>query len=161
MFCQSCGTALTKGLTYCNRCGARAAPSALTAVQKNDKLAEVVYVLATFSAGVSLGGLAAVYFLIRELLRAGFEQSRIVVVTFFCLLAVVGLAFLLINQMSRALNVFLHSGAGADEGQATAANAPKLADVQTAQIEAPREPVASVTDHTTRTFDPVYEERRS
>lgn len=160
MFCQSCGTALTKGLTYCNRCGARAAPSALTDVQKNDKLAEVVYVLAAFSAGVSLGGLAAVYFLVRELLRAGFEQSRIVVVTFFCLMAVVGLAGLLIKQMSRALNVFLHSGAGAGQ-EPEAADAPELTGRQTAQIEAPREPVASVTDHTTRTFDPVYEERRS
>jgi hypothetical protein len=126
-------------------------------VQKNDKLAEVVYVLAAFSAGVSLGGLAIVYFLIRELVVAGFEQRRIVVITFFCLLAVVGLASLLINQMSSALRVFLHSGAG--EGQATA-ETPELTGRQTAQIEAPREPVSSVTDHTTRTFDPVYEERR-
>ena len=158
MFCQSCGTALTKGLTYCNRCGARAAPSALTDVKKTDKLAEVVYVLATFASVVSLGGLAVVYFLVRELLRSGFEQSRIVVVTFFCLLAVVGLAGLLIKQMSRALGVFLHPGPG--QGP-EAAETPELTGRQTAQIEAPREPVSSVTDHTTRTFDPVYEERRS
>ena len=160
MFCQACGTALTKGLTYCNRCGARVASTALTQVQKNDKLAEVVYVLAAFASGVSLGGLAVVYFLVRQLVLAGFEQSRIVVVTFFCLLAVVGLAALLIKQMSRTLGVLLHSGAGADDAQATAADAPKLADRQTAQIEAPREPVASVTDHTTQTFDSVYRERR-
>ena len=158
MFCQSCGTALTKGLTYCNRCGARAASPALTPQAKSDKLAEVVYALATFASVVSLGGLAIVYFLVRELLRSGFEQSRIVVVTFFCLLAVVGLAYLLIKQMSRALNVFLHPGAlqGPE-----AAETPELTGRQTAQIEAPREPVSSVTDHTTRTFDPVYRERRS
>jgi hypothetical protein len=54
----------------------------------------------------------------------------------------------------------LRPGAGAGEGQATA-DAPELAGRQTAQIEAPQEPVASVTDHTTRTFDPVYQERRS
>ena len=160
MFCQSCGTALTKGLTYCNRCGARAASPALAPPAKNDKLAEVVYVLATFASVVGLGGLAIVYFLIRELLRGGFEQSRIVVVTFFCLMAVVGLAALLIKHMSRALSALLHSGTGAGENQA-AAEAAESASRQTAQIEAPREPVASVTDHTTRTFDPVYEERRS
>ena len=157
MFCQSCGTALTKGLTYCNRCGARVASSELTKAQ-NDNLAQVVCVLAFFSTVVTLGGLGILYFLVRQLLMMGFEQSRIVVVTFFCLLAVVGLASLLITHMSRALNVFLHPGAG--EAQATD-EMPELAGRQTAQIEAPREPVSSVTDHTTRTFDPVYQERRN
>ena len=157
MFCQSCGTALTKGLTYCNRCGARVVSPGLTKAQ-NDNLAQVVCVLAFFSTTVTLGGLGIVYFLVRQLLLMGFEQSRIVVVTFFCLLAVVGLAALLLTHMSRALNVFLHPGAG--QG-AEAAETPELTGRQTAQIEAPREPVSSVTDHTTRTFDPVYQERRS
>ena len=152
MFCQSCGTALTKGLTYCSRCGARVASPA-----QNDNLAQVVCVLAFFSTVVALGGLGLIYFLVRQLLLLGFEQSRIVVVTFFCLLAVVGLAALLITHMSRALNVFLHPAAG----QGTeAADTPEPAGRQTAQIEAPREPASSVTDHTTRTFDPVYQERR-
>jgi hypothetical protein len=83
------------------------------------------------------------------------------VMTFFCLMAVVGLASMLARQLSRALGVFLRDGVG--EGQAEAAAAatmPELAGRQTAQIEAPREPAASVTENTTRTFDPVYQERR-
>ena len=135
MFCQSCGAALTKGLTYCNRCGARVVSPALTKAQ-NDNLAQVVCVLAFFSTTATLGGLGIIYFLVRQLLLLGFEQSRIVVVTFFCLLAVVGLAALLLTHMSRALHVFLHPGAG--QGP-EAADAPELTGRQTAQIEAPRD----------------------
>lgn len=156
MFCQSCGTQLTKGLVYCNRCGARVAPDASPAAQgpPADKLAELMYVLATFTALVAVGGFVFVYYLAGKLMLLGFEQSRILVTIFFCLAAAVGVSGMLVGQFSRVLTAFLRSGKPEE------ARAPELAGRNTAQIEAPREPASSVTDHTTRTFDAVRQERR-
>lgn len=167
MYCQSCGTQLTKGLTYCNRCGARVGPDSPVAKKTDaataaacpptDKLGEALGWLATATGFTVCGGFALVYFLATRLMGLGFDQSRVLIVTFFCLAAVVGISALLINQLSRVLNAFLRAQSA---GNATTdERSPEVVGRDTAQIEAPREPATSVTDHTTRTFDPAYVER--
>jgi hypothetical protein len=74
----------------------------------------------------------------------------------FALLITFGISGLLIRQLSRVMNVYLQSHVKEESGQ------PELGERQRPQIEAAREVVVpSVTEHTTRSFEPVYEERNT
>jgi hypothetical protein len=72
---------------------------------------------------------------------------------FFSLLVILTIAWLLIRQLSRVLSMSQLSG------DATQAQKPNLGEKPVQQIDVPREPVSSVTEHTTRTFEPISRER--
>lgn len=155
MHCTSCGTALVEGAVFCKRCGTataaavvmRAAPSA-----PSDKLAELTICFAVMTGVVSLGGLLSAAVLVFKLLTRGIHPGPAISLALLCLAATVALAWLLSRQTTRVLDAYLRPYSRTD-----APAEPPARD--TAQLEAPREPATSVTDHTTRTFDPVYVEQ--
>jgi len=151
MFCSSCGTTLAAGLSYCNRCGARTAvatDSTEPETPREEKLADIVNLLAVIAGVVAIGGLIFVYGLVSSLLSKGIQPSVIIVFMIFSLAAVFGISWLLIRQLTRVLNAYLRAGETAKLRQ--------LDEREIPQIEAHREPVSSVTDHTTRAFEPSY-----
>jgi hypothetical protein len=142
---------LAEGAVFCKRCGT-ASRGILS--KPSDKLAELVAVLAITTGAVGLGGLIVAFVLARELLKRGIEPSALGGTLFITLAAVFGVTWLLARQSSRALNAYLHPFT-APEATPAQLEARRTAEL----IEAPREPPSSVTDHTTRTFDPVLVER--
>lgn len=154
MFCSSCGASLSTSLTYCNRCGARTTlstnPLELTKPHE-DKLVEVVHMTGIVSGAVTIAGFIFVFVIILKLLEHAIKPSAIAVFMIFSLAAVFGVSSLLIRQFSRALSAYLREGE--NEGKR------ELKKVTTPQLEAHREPAPSVTEHTTRAFEPVLKER--
>jgi hypothetical protein len=147
MFCPSCGIAVAPGLSFCNRCGSRlsAAPQ---------KLADVTSYLTMATGFVTLGGLFLTFVFAKKFMDAGMVPWAVMTLGICGLLVTSVIAGLLIKQLSRVLGVYLQSS-----GNVTKESEPELGGRQTGQIEAPREPAFSVTDQTTRTFEPAYKER--
>lgn len=145
MFCSSCGTAVAQGLSYCNRCGTRLSVP-------HRKLADVATHISMATGFVTLGGLFLTFIFAKKLMEMGMAEWALIALVICNLLVISGVAGLLIKQLSRVLSVYLQSSDGG-------AKKSEMSARQTAQIEAPRDPVFSVIDHTTRTFEPIYRER--
>ena len=148
--CQTCDELLAEGAVFCKHCGTAA--RGLTA-KHPEKLAEVVFALTVMTSVVGIGGLIFVYMLAHNFLTKGVETPALIAVLIVALAAAFGLTALLASQLSRALNAYLRPFNGPEAAPAPPDTRP------TAQLEAPREPASSVTEHTTRTFDPVYVEK--
>lgn len=149
MYCPSCGLELTTELSYCNRCGANLRTSAQAGVPAA-RLTGAAWAISTAVALITLGGFAMVFGLVMALITRGIRLNEGgMVLIFFTLFTILAIAWMLIKQLSRVLDIPQLAGA------ATPPTAQKLGHQPTPQIAAPPEPVSSVTDHTTRTFEPV------
>jgi len=119
------------------------------------KLAQVAQFVSVGTSLIGFGGLFLIVVLVRELLRRGVETSAVILITVLSLLIIFGISVLLIRQLSSVLGVYLQSGK-VDESQEL-----ELSGRRTPVLEAPREPVPSITEHTTRTLEPSYKERKT
>lgn len=72
---------------------------------------------------------------------------------FFALLFVLTIAVLLIRQLSRVISLSQLTI------ESPAVQRPRIIETVVSELGPARSPIASVTDHTTRTLDPVYKER--
>ena len=148
MFCSACGVAVTQGLTYCKNCGVK--------VQREDERrpAEpkpeniIVMMVATF-----VMGLCAIGALMVVLKAIQFEFGPLMAITMLSFLVMIGLEGIFIRLLFRGRQRY--------EDKDTML---KSAQTTTKQLEAqsqfPLQPVESVTEHTTRAFDPVFSERK-
>lgn len=151
MYCAFCGTALTPGLSYCNRCGAdlnakdRGETSPKEAPQES-----LVWAIVGVTI-VGLAGLIGLMAVMKEVLH--FSDTLIVVFSllFFLTFLGVDIAFLWLLVRQRI-------SAGYPEGF-TQHKAPSTNELGETRPRALSEPSASVTEHTTRTMDPVDRER--
>lgn len=154
MYCSACGVAVAQGLPYCNYCGAK-----LNGTGDNGRESPEVRpeLLVSAMAGVFILGLVAITMLMgvmKVILR--FEGGLILGIALVCFLMMLSLegVFLRLLFSSKRSNQGSGDPVKLKGGQATkeldAANAGLL-----------REPAPSVTDHTTRTLDPVHQERIS
>ena len=154
MYCSSCGVAVAQGLSYCNYCGAKvtggpgdgiARPPAV----KPELLVSAIvglFILGLFAIAVLIGVLKSV---------AGFDPPF--------LLAAMMFSFLLWFVVEGVLIGMLLKGKRApkETGDIRRLNGNTTKELDEAQARILPEPVASVTEHTTRAFDPIYRERKS
>ena len=155
MYCSACGVAVAQGLSYCNYCGARLSGATDDEVTKSPQVRPELLVSAM--AGVFILGLVAITMLMgvmKVILR--FEDGLILGVTLVCFLTLLALegVFLRLLFIRKRSTKEPRDTVQLKGGQATkeldAANAGLL-----------RTPASSVTDHTTRTLEPVRNERAS
>ncbi len=153
MYCSGCGNALPQGLRYCNRCGARVVDVTDDGkpVVKTDK---VVDHLATVICFVAIFGFGAAFLIVKSLLSAGTNTSAIATILLFILATIFGLSWLLIRQISESLK---YSRQQLPEREPAPIH---VRNTQPQQLEAAPEMI-SVTENTTRNFNPVYKERES
>ena len=150
MYCPNCGAESTQGLKFCKRCGASVASSAdITTPQK-------------FPVGLTAGflgiiGLIALVGLIgplavaTDLVKQGIALNNLKPILFLSPIVTFGIVGVLIWLLLRLIKIYQQPG-----GQ------PQIKEVQAegskaytpAQIAAPPESVGSVTEHTTRNFEP-------
>lgn len=155
MYCSTCGVAVAQGLSYCNYCGAKLGGAAGDNVIKSSEVKPELLVSAMVGGFVL--GLVAIAVLIGVLKAvAGFD-----------------LPFLLAALMLSFLTMFVVEGVliglllkGRRRGRKAAGDAERLKEQTTrelaeAQARVLSEPVSSVTEHTTRSFEPIYSERKS
>lgn len=150
MYCPSCGAAVAHGLSYCKNCGAR-----LNDAKADSKSSEVKPELVV-SAMVALFvfGLLAIAILLGVMKEAGgFELPFLLLFTtasFVIMLMVEGVFISLLLRRKKGKTV-------ADFESATLSTTKEL---QGSARKLP-EPLPSVTEHTTRAFEPVYSEREA
>lgn len=162
MYCSSCGHPVAEGLSYCKQCGTSLVPSVtvhepamLAPRRASGGLGLLIAFAIIVTAGISLGGLAMVLILVEELVRMSFPVKNITALAIASLLMIMGAAALVGRQLSRLISAY----------QPTAMPAPASKSLPHeprtfTQIPSFREPTASVTEHTTRTFEPSHKEPR-
>lgn len=154
MYCASCGGEVTNELSYCNRCGANLKPLVAQAGVAPTKLVGAAWAISIAVTLVTLIGFGMVFGVVMTLIERGINLSPGgMALVFFALLFVLTIAVLLIRQLSRVLSI----------AQLPVELAPvqrsRIVETVAPELGAARTPVASVTDHTTRTLQPVYRER--
>lgn len=148
MYCASCGTAMTPGLSYCNRCGAnKLSPLPIESTPGAGKQTEYLIMLvwaivavAVFGVGAPIGLMA----LMKEVLHL--ENGLILGAALLSFLPFLAAEIVFIWLVLRS-----RSGSG-DIARAKGATTRELEE---AQPRALAEPASSITEHTTHTLDPV------
>lgn len=152
MYCSTCGVAITESLSYCNHCGARTSRSnrdkADLARDLNPGL--LVYaMLATF-----IFGLVAITILLGVMKSVlGLDVGQVLgfaVLSFLIMLFLEGVFLSLLIRRTR----------GAEERAGTELMGNSTKELEAPQMQALQEPLSSVTDHTTRAFEPIYTDRK-
>jgi zinc-ribbon domain len=154
MYCPSCGAEVLEEMSYCNRCGANLRQVSKQAGVSPGRVVGAAWAISVAVAVITLGGFGLIFGLVMALITRGISLSEGGgFIIFFALLAILIIDWLLIRQLTRVL------GWSQATPDADRAEKRKLSEKPVAQLAAPREPPASsVTDHTTRTFEPVYRE---
>ena len=155
MYCPTCGNEITVELKYCNRCGANLT---LPMMAPPVAMAPVKITLPSIVMGLTiLGGLGVIFGSATELAGQGVHPFAIVWIVLFSSAALFGCTALMIRFFTKMLSMQQGISAGPVSKHASIT----INDRQVAahHLPPPRmEPVPSVTEHTTRTFTPVYRE---
>lgn len=150
MYCSFCGTESTPGLNYCNRCGASLGNQELATTFVG--LAKPTFILSICVTLITLFGFVALIKGATELVRNEFGKDPVMLMIMMGMGTILIIDILLIKQLSRLVGASIESG-GHKRTRELAQ--PK----QTSrQLNARPEPIPSVTENTTRTFEPVYRE---
>ena len=149
MYCSTCGVALAKGLSFCNYCGAR-----LPSTETNLEFREVrPQLLVSAMAGVFVLGLPGITFLIFMLNAVRLDSGVVMAFAWTSLLLLVALeAFFVVLLLRR-------KPLKDDPRQDHQFKGPQTNELEARQARALSEPAPSVTEHTTRAFDPIPRER--
>ena len=154
MYCSSCGVAVAPGLSYCNYCGEKLGGAKSEKTTKSREVRPETLIGAMVFTFVF--GLAAITMLMGMMKVV--LQLNLGLILFFTLLS-----FLIMLSLEAVIVRLLfrrkRGAAGASETIASKGRATK--DLEAAPPRALREPMPSVTEHTTRAFDPSYIERTS
>jgi hypothetical protein len=152
MYCSSCGVAVAQGLSYCNYCGAKLAGDKSDNVSKSSEVKPEFLVSAMVV--VLVGGFVAIVFLMMAMKMVGLDVAQILALTILSFLMMVVVEGVFMWKLLRRKR-------GAEERRDTAvSNEQVTKELDVAQAGALPESVPSVTEHTTRAFEPVYRERK-
>ena len=148
MFCSSCGVAVAQGLAYCKNCGGK-----LNRTDSGNESHEIkpgglitmmvaTFVMGTFVITMLMGVMKVI---------VQFDLGLIVAFTM--------LSFLIMLVLEGIFIKLLFSRKRGDQELNQQNNRATTKELE-AQSRVPIEPIPSVTEHTTRAFDPVYSERK-
>jgi hypothetical protein len=158
MYCSTCGSDVIQGLSYCNRCGARTNGAA--AEGEANKLSEASFnILVAGLMGLPIAGLGIIIGLMVVMKQElGFPDPPVMTMVFlsFLLLLIAegGLIWLLLHHTRKpkktAADVKLQESATKEFGGA------RMRELGEAQTQDFATPLGSVTENTTRSFEPIY-----
>ena len=138
MYCANCGTPLTQGLSYCNRCGASLRERSETRTGAISAFLTAITLLGVIGLGIMLGGALV----LRS--EVGLSQELIGFFMLFTFLIVGTTEVMLVRNLSKLCG---------------STNPPKYLpqpmphDLRLSQGTPLGEPVPSVTENTTRTLE--------
>jgi hypothetical protein len=149
MFCPTCGEDNTQGLKYCKRCGVNLSPVPAPTISPL-----IVTVFLAVIGFITVLGFVTPMIAMSELSRKGFNGEPLMGLAFFFLLATFSIDFMLLRMLSRLLGF---TKQGRQEPHPLLQKQPKYvtSEQHYQQLPEPPVPIASVTEHTTRNFEPV------
>jgi hypothetical protein len=140
MYCSSCGNAITPGLTFCNRCGARLE-------EKSEPIRTVP--ITAFLTAITLIGICGLGIMLGGSLvlrnGAGMPFDLVALFMLFTFLTVVLTEVMLIRNLSKL------TGSKETKRHFTPAQQPPL-ELRPPSAQSFVEPLGSVTENTTRTL---------
>ena len=145
MYCSSCGSAVPPNLTYCNRCGAKVgAANTEFAESTLVPLAYAIVGLFVLGTGVIIGLMAVMKNVV------GLPDGIIlgITMTFFLLMLILELVLVWMLFSTRKDAVKSRSPERLKEHSTS--------ELDEVPVRALNEPMTSVTEHTTRAFEPAY-----
>ena len=152
MYCPSCGAQSTQGLQFCKRCGANLMPQEpLIHYSKPGGLGWLTALGLALMMALPIPGLAIVYEFANTLINKGFPPPNVTGLAVVGLLVILGTEGLLYRLLSRLISVYIQPG---ERAQPARARHVQQSQPQP-QLGTSHEGIASVTEHTTRNFDPV------
>ena len=154
MYCSSCGVVVAQGLSYCNYCGAKLSGTKGDEVNPPPDLKPGL--LVSSMVVVFVFGLAAITILMGMMKAILHLESGVI-------LAFAVLCFLIMLSLEGVFVRLLFSRRRRTEeaGETVQLKGQATKELDAAQAGALPESVPSVTEHTTRAFDPIYRERTS
>ena len=140
MYCANCGTPVTQGLSYCNRCGVNLRERKEANTGAIGAFLTAIVVIGVIGLGIMLGG----SLVLRK--EAGLGQELVGFFMLFTFLIVGMIEFMLVRNLSKLTS---------STEQPKYLPAPQVAphDLRLPQATPFGEPVGSVTDNTTRTLE--------
>ena len=147
MYCSACGVSVVQGLSYCNHCGAKLSGenAAKSSEVKTESLVWAMVAVLVF-------GFVAIVFLMMAMKMVGLNVGPILAFTI--------LSFLIMLLVEGVFTwQLLLRKRGAAMGDTALSNAQTTKELDAAQARVLPEPMPSVTEHTTRTFEPIFIER--
>ena len=153
MYCSSCGVAVVQGLSYCNYCGARLTGEKGDNAIKSSEVKPEALVWAMVA--VLVFGFVAIMFLMMAMKMVGLYLGQILAFTILSFLIMLLVEGVFIWQLLRRKR-------GAEEtGDNALSRKQPTKELDVAQARVLPQPMPSVTEHTTRAFEPIYSERKS
>ena len=114
-----------------------------------DNLLTTLFLVVMIGLGILVG-------LVAVLLGNGVNHETVTIIAVFYLIAVFGICYMLLSQVPKLIDAKLNPKGETSESY----QPPQLSAKTTAQLEEHREPVGSVIENTTRTFDKIPIEKR-
>jgi hypothetical protein len=154
MYCSSCGVAVAPGLTYCNYCGEKLGGAKRdNAIKSPEVRPETLIAAMVFTFVLGLGAITILLGVLKAVLRL--QDGPILGFALVCFLIMLLLEGVIIRLLFRRRRDAEESG---DTGRLTGQPTREL---DATQMRGLPEHLPSVTEHTTRAFDPIYSERDS
>ena len=147
MYCSTCGIAVAQGLSYCKNCGANLhqySGSNRSSELRPDFL--VASMVMTFVFGLAV--IAFLMGIMKAVLDMPIGQILGVIMVPFLMMFILEAVFI--------TKLFMHKKDAAE----TKAKQQATNELDAAPARALPEPLQSVTEHTTRAFEPLYNERK-
>ena len=148
MYCAHCGTPLTQGLSYCNRCGANLKERPEISTGTISAFLTAITLIGAIGLGVMFGGALVLRW------GANLSQELIGVFMLFTFLIVSMTEIMLVRNLSK-----LTSAREKEKKNYFPAPTPISQDLRLSQGMPPGEPVSSVTENTTRTLEYIRREQ--
>jgi hypothetical protein len=154
MYCSSCGVAVAQGLSYCNYCGEKLSGAKSDSIIKSPEVRPETLVAAmVFAFVLGLGAITVLMGVMKAVLHL--EVGLILAFTLLSFLIMLSLEGVFIRLLLRRKR-------GPEEaGDTVLLKGQATKELDAAQARVLPEPVPSVTEHTTRAFEPVYNDRTS
>jgi hypothetical protein len=152
MYCSSCGVAVPPGLSYCNYCGAKLGAAKSESVIKSPDIKPELVVSAMVAVFIlGLVGITMLLGVMKSVL--GLDVGQILafaMLSFLIMLFLEGVFLKLLFRRNRGAEATADTESL--KGHATK-------ELDATQARALQEPALSVTEHTTRAFEPILTER--
>ncbi|HKP72840.1 MAG TPA: hypothetical protein VJT82_07880, partial [Pyrinomonadaceae bacterium] len=166
MYCQSCGAEIQPGLNYCNRCGG-VVNATLTTTGVQSATVDIKSPVRTIAATVcftTLLGFIILFTAVDAMGARGFPAELLGLFGSAGLFLILVIDVLLLRLLSRLIHFQTANPnlvAAPKKRKAAREVPPAQTPAYIAAAATDPLPVSSVTDHTTRTFHPVYKEPRA
>lgn len=144
MYCANCGSLINETLKYCKSCGVR-----LVKETGDDSSKSILNILLLVIGLVAVFGFGILVGLVAVLLKNSVLPEALVMISFAYLGVLFSICFMLLRQIPKLIDAKLNQ-----KHQTSEILQPiQIQTKNTAQLEEHREPVMSVTEHTTRTLE--------